>query len=148
MKTYKSTVSLFSLKKNNTSFQKVKITCSKDAETFLRQFYFDDLVIYESFFILLLNRANITIGFAKISQGGVSGTSVDVRIIAKYCIESLADSVILCHNHPSGNILASNADKSLTIKLSDGLKFFDCNVVDHLILSESNYFSFADEGLL
>lgn len=144
MKEYKSTISQFSLKKNKTDIKKVKITSSMSAEEYIRAFYFGDIDIYESFFLLLLNNSNNTIGYAKISQGGITGTVVDVRILAKYCVDSLATACILAHNHPS------EADKLLTEKIKNGLELLDVRVLDHLILSpeEGTYFSFADEGLL
>lgn len=95
-----------------------------------------------------MNRSNNTIGYAKISQGGVAGTVVDVKIIAKYAIDTLASSVILAHNHPSGNTQPSRADKDITQKIKDSLKLFDISVLDHIILTEDEYFSFADEGLI
>ena len=148
MKTYKSTASNISLKKSKSTFQNVKISSSKDSEKFMRQFFHDDLGIYESFFLLLLNRANNTIGFSKISHGGVASTVVDTIIIAKFAIDSLASSVILCHNHPSGNKAPSTADIFLTKKVKEALKLFDINVLDHIILTEESYTSLADEGLI
>lgn len=148
MKPSKKCIKLFSLKKTQTNIESGKITTSKDAEVCIRQFYGDDLGIYESFFIVLLNRANTVTGYAKISQGGICGTVIDVLIIAKYAIESLAKSVILCHNHPSGNLIPSDADKQMTYKVKDTLKLFDCTVLDHVVLTEKGYLSFADEGLI
>lgn len=148
MTTYKSNLRLFSLKKNKTEFPNAKINSSDDANNFIRQFFFDDISIFESFFILMLNRANNTVGYAKISQGGISGTVVDIRIIAKYCVESLASSVILCHNHPSGNLTASSNDLEITRKTCEALKLFDCKVMDHLILTEKGFTSLADEGFI
>jgi len=136
----------FQLKKIKTDFPKVKITSSKDAEEFIRRFYSDDIGIYESFFILLLNRANNTIGFVKISQGGVAATYVDVKIIAKYIAETLCSSVILAHNHPSGNLTPSQADMDLTKKIKGMSDFFDCKILDHIILSEDGFYSFLDNG--
>jgi DNA repair protein RadC len=95
MKTYQAHTPEITLKMNKTDFPKVKIGGSKDAVDFIRQFYSDDLEIFESFFILLLNRSNTTIGYAKISQGGCVGTVVDVKIIAKYTIDSLAQSILI-----------------------------------------------------
>ena len=80
---------LYSIKKNQSEFPRQKISSSKDAEQFIRQFYGDDLEVYESFFLLLLNQANETVGYAKISQGGIAGTIVDVKIIAKYVVDTL-----------------------------------------------------------
>lgn len=148
MTKYKSKLSLFSLKKNQTDFPNAKITTSSDANDFIRQFFFDDISIFESFFILMLNRANNTIGYAKISQGGISGTVIDIRIIAKYCVDALATSVILCHNHPSGNTTPSSNDLEITRKSREALKLLDCTVIDHLILAENSFTSMADEGLI
>lgn len=142
------TTPLYELKKVQSEFPSIKIRSSKDSFDFCRKFYSDDIDIYESFFILLLNRANSTIGYAKISQGGITGTVVDPRILAKYTIESLATGVILCHNHPSGNLEPSIQDKQYTEKIKEALKLFDVNVIDHLILSNHSYYSFADEGIL
>lgn len=138
----------YELKKLQTDFPNVKIGNSNDSADFIRNFYTDDIEIFESFFLLLLNQANATIGYAKISQGGIAGTVVDVRIVAKYAIESLATSVILAHNHPSGNLLPSQADKVITEKIIEGLKVLDIKVLDHVILTAKGYYSFADEGLI
>ena len=136
------------VKESESEFKKVKITSSKDAYQVIKQFYHEDVEIYESFFILLLNRANETIGFAKISQGGITGTVVDTKIIAKYCIDTLASSVILAHNHPSGNLLPSDADDRITLKIKKALEYIDTKVLDHLILTKNDYYSFADNGII
>ena len=146
MEKYKNTISEYSLKYTKSDIQKTKITTSESASNVIRQFYFDDINIYESFFILLLNRANNTTGFAKISQGGTAGTVVDIKIIAKYAVESLSSAVIICHNHPSGNIKPSEADINITKKIKDALLLLDISLTDHIILSENNYYSFADNG--
>lgn len=148
MKTYKTTTPQFSITKNKSDFPKAKITSSKDAEQFIRQFYFDDIGIYESFFILLLNRSNITTGYAKISQGGTAGTVVDIKIIAKYIADTLAHGIILAHNHPSGNTNPSQADYTITKNVQKAAQLFDCTLLDHVILNEETYFSFADNGKL
>lgn len=141
-------LSLYELKKNKSSFKKEKITGSETAANYIRNFYSDDIGIYESFFILLLNNNSQTIGYAKISQGGIVGTIVDVKIIAKYVVDSLATGIILAHNHPSGTLLPSQADKDITKKVTEVLKYFDCKVLDHIIMTEDSYFSFADSGIL
>ncbi len=140
------TIKLYELKKIQSEFPKKQIRSSADAAEFIRQFYLEDIEIFESSFILLLNQANYTIGYAKISQGGVTGTVVDPRLVAKYAVESLAPVVILAHNHPSGNLSPSSADKSLTDKIKNGLKLLDIKLVDHLILTKESYYSLADEG--
>jgi len=141
-----ATTQLFELKKIQTNFPKVKILSSDNSAKFIRNFYGDDLEIFESFFLLLLDRNNQTIGYSKISQGGISGTVVDIRIICKYAVESLCSGVILAHNHPSGNLNPSLADEQITIKTKDALKLFDISVLDHIILTADSYFSFCDEG--
>lgn len=141
-------VKLLELKKIQTLFPKVQITQSNVAYNFIKQFYSDDIEIFESFFILLLDRANNTISYAKISQGGVAGTLVDIKIIAKYAVDCLASSVILAHNHPSGNIQPSDSDINLTKRIKEGLKILDIHVQDHIILTNNNYYSFADEFIL
>lgn len=144
----KNAVKIYELKKIQTNFQKVQIKESKIAYEFIQQFYGDDIEIFESFFILLLNRNNQTIGYAKISQGGISGTVVDIRLIAKYAVESLCSSVILAHNHPSGNLNPSEQDKNITSKIKDALNMFEISVIDHIILTSESFYSFADNGLL
>lgn len=148
MKQYKSTISNFSLKKNKTEFKKAKLRSSQDAAEYIKLFYFDDIEVFESFFLLMLNNSNNTIGYAKISQGGITGTVVDVRILAKYAVDSLATSVILAHNHPSGNLRPSQADRDITNKIKNGLALLDITVLDHVILTVNGHFSFADEGIL
>ena len=146
MKTYKTNTKRFSIKANDSTFPKAQINSSKDSAEFIRQFYSDDIEIYESFYLLLLNNANNTIGYVKISQGGVVGTVVDYAIIAKYAIESLARGVIIAHNHPSGSLTPSNQDNKLTAKIRQGLQLFDITLLDHVILSKNGYYSYADEG--
>lgn len=102
----------------------------------------------EEFWILLLNKANKIIGKYPISKGGVSGTVADLRVIFKLAVENLATSIILCHNHPSGNLKPSDADITLTRKLRDSGNLMDIPVLDHIIVTGSEYYSFADEGIL
>ena len=129
-------------------FKKVKITSSRDAFEYIRNFYKDDIHIYESVFILLLNRANETIGFAKISQGGISGTVVDIRIILKYAIDTLASGVIMAHNHPTGQLNASPQDVQISKKLKEAGNWMDVTVLDSLIITDQYYTSLADEGMI
>ena len=138
----------FDLKATDSEFNKVKITSSETAEKYIRQFYGDDLEIFESFFILLLNRANETIGYAKISQGGIVGTVVDKKILLKYVVESLASGVILAHNHPSGNTNPSENDLKITREIKELCNLIDSPVLDHIILTADSYYSFSDNGKL
>jgi len=103
---------------------------------------------HEEFWALLLNRSNKIIKTEFIGRGGVSGTVADVRIILKSAIENLASSIVLAHNHPSGNLQASKEDINLTQKVKQAAALFDVQVIDHIIVGDANYFSFADEGLL
>jgi DNA repair protein RadC len=132
----------------NSDFPVVKITNHIDSAKFARQFYGDDLVLYESFFLIFLNSALQTVAWAKISQGGVVGTVVDTKIVCKYAVDSLAQSVILVHNHPSGNLKSSGADREITRKIIDALENFDVAVKDHIILTESSHLSMLEEGTL
>jgi DNA repair protein RadC len=146
MKEY--TIKRYELKSNQSDFPKKKIASSNDANEFIRQFYSDDIDIFESCFVLLLNQANFTIGYAKISQGGITGTFVDLQLVAKYAIESLAKAVVLAHNHPSGNLAPSSQDLDITKKIRDGLDLFNITLLDHIILTSDHYTSLGDEGLL
>lgn len=134
--------------KKTTSFKSVKIKASDDAYKYALQFWKSDINMYESCFIMLLDRSNNVIGWAKISQGGVANVIIDIKIICKYAIETLSSGVILLHNHPSGLVEPSPQDKHLTQQIKDGLKVFDIPLLDHLVMSEEEYFSFRDEGLL
>jgi DNA repair protein RadC len=142
------TATLYELRKNQTDFPKTKIINSFTSTEFIRQFYSDDIEIYESFFLLLLNNQNQTLGYAKISQGGITGTVVDVRIVAKYVVDSLATGIILAHNHPSGNLTPSSQDIDITKKIKEAMKLFDVTVLDHIILTVDNFYSFADNGII
>lgn len=103
---------------------------------------------HEVFAVVFLNRANKINHFEIISQGGITGTVADPRIILKKALEEDAVSIILCHNHPSGNLRPSKADQELTFKITEAARFFDIRVLDHIIVSEDGYYSFTDEGLL
>ncbi len=125
---------------------KIKIAGSQDVYT-LFQPMLDDLT-HEEFWILLMNRANRVIDNIRISQGGISGTVIDVRIILKHALDRLACALILCHNHPSGNLKPSEADMKITTKISDSCRTMDIQLLDHIIIADNSYFSFSDEGLI
>ena len=103
---------------------------------------------HEEFWVIYLNRNNRVIKSENLSKGGVAGTVVDQKIIFKRAIQLLASSVILAHNHPSGNLLPSSEDKAITNKIVKGANILGLKVLDHLIISAEGYFSFSDEGLL
>lgn len=127
-----------------------KITSAKQAVELIRSFYNDDdYYRIEQFGLLCLNNGGRAVSFHMISKGGINGTVADIRVIAQTALLCNASSVILCHNHPSGQMAASNADKQLTDKVKAALDLLDIKVMDHVILCEDmGYYSFADEGLL
>jgi len=102
----------------------------------------------ESFVVVYLNRANHIIRQEVISEGGITGTVADPRIILKKALDHHAVSIILCHNHPSGNLKPSKADEQLTNKIKNAASFLDIQVMDHIIVSDEGYYSFADEGMI
>jgi DNA repair protein RadC len=132
-------------RKESETLKKLKIGSSTDVYEAIRPYLMD--LQHEQFWVLLLNRANEVIRPQQISIGGVSGTVADPKIIFKAAIEHLASSIILVHNHPSGNLTPSQADKDLTKKVKEGGRTLDIPVLDHLIFSDNGHFSFADEGI-
>lgn len=134
--------------KKNDAISNTKISSSIDAYKYAKMFYFEDINIYESFFVIFLDRIKNTKGYAKISQGGTSGTVIDIKILYYLVITCLADSIILVHNHPSGNLQPSNQDKDITNKIKNALSYSDISLVDHIIITDKSYYSFADEGNL
>ncbi len=107
-----------------------------------------DIDYSESFHVILLNRANRTLGVCRISLGSVSGTVADPKKIFQTALKANASGIILCHNHPSCNVQPSASDRAITKKCVEAGKFLDLPVLDHIILTRENYYSFADEGLL
>jgi DNA repair protein RadC len=122
------------------------INSSARAYSHIRK-YLEDLT-HEEFYILHLNRANHLVGQSQISKGGIAGTVVDLRLVFKSAIERLSTSIVLCHNHPSGNLQPSEQDIKLTKKMVDAGKIMDIFVADHLIVTDRGYYSFADQGLI
>lgn len=129
-----------------TVLDKSLIRSSTDVVLYLRT-RFQDLP-YEAFAVLFLNKSNRVNHFEVISKGGITGTIADPRIILKKALEYQATALVLCHNHPSGNLQPSKADALLTEKIKQAALHLDISVMDHLIVSEQGYYSFADEGML
>ena len=102
---------------------------------------------HEEFWVLFLNNSNRVISKSQLSKGGITGTIVDVRLVFKLALESGATGLILCHNHPSGSLIPSSADKEITKKLKQAGDSLDVKVLDHLIITETKYYSFVDEGI-
>lgn len=133
-------------RQSSLSLEKAVISSSSDIAAFL-QIRLKDYR-HEVFAVIFLNRANKVNHFEIISEGGITGTVADPRIILRRALEQDAVSVILCHNHPSGSLKPSRADEQLTVKIREAARYFDIAVLDHIIVSDSGYFSFADEGIL
>jgi len=103
---------------------------------------------HEEFWVAYLNRANQIVDKERISLGGTAGTVIDIKIILKHAIDKLASNLVLAHNHPSGNKQPSDQDRNITDKIQKAAQLLDMNVLDHIIIGDKKYFSFADEGLL
>ena len=127
-----------------TMLEKVTVTCSKDIALYLQTKIKD--FSYEVFAVVFLIKSNKIIHFEIISRGGITGTVADPRIILKKALEENATSIVLCHNHPSGNLQPSKADEAITYKIKEAAKFLDIQLMDHIIVSEEGWYSFADEG--
>ena len=128
------------------SMEKSIISTSRDVATYLQTLLKDHR--HEVFAVLFLNRANKINHFEIVSEGGITGTVADPRIILKKALEEDAVSLILCHNHPSGSLKPARQDEELTQKIKEAAKYFDIKILDHLIVSDDGYYSFADEGIL
>ena len=129
--------------------ERMKVTCSKDAYKVLKATYRNGTIEHKEYFkILLLNKGRDVLGYTQISEGGISSTIVDVRVILQIAILCNASSIILAHNHPSGNLKPSKEDEELTTQTIKAAKLMNIQVSDHIILSEEEYYSFSDEGLL
>ena len=123
-----------------------KITSSKTVFEIMQPIIGD--LPHEEFWVLYLNNSNNIINKIQLSKGGITGTVVDVRLAFKVAVEHNATGMILCHNHPSGTLVASDADRQITKKMKLAGESLDVKVLDHLIITEADYFSFSDEGIL
>ena len=127
--------------------ERPSVTCSQDAyNILLQQWDANKLCMVEQFKVLLLNNANKVLGISDISTGGVSSTVADPRIVFATALKANASKIILAHNHPSGNLQPSQADKELTSKMREGGRFLDLQVLDHIIVTNEGYYSFGDQG--
>ena len=133
-------------RQGGSSLERSIVTTSKDVADYLQSRLMD--YRHEVFGVLFLNRANKVNHFEIVSVGGITATIADPRVILKKALESDAVNLILCHNHPSGSLRPSRADEVLTSKIKEAAGYFDIRVVDHIIVSEEGYYSFADEGIL
>jgi DNA repair protein RadC len=126
--------------------EKPQIKSSKDIRDIFQPILGD--LVHEEFWVIFINRSNRIIGKMKLSQGGISGTVTDVRLVLKKGIELLASGMIACHNHPSGNLNPSESDTRITQKLKESGNVMDIQLLDHIIISDKDYYSFADNGLI
>ncbi|MCD7973929.1 MAG: DNA repair protein RadC [Candidatus Azobacteroides sp.] len=131
---------------SNEAVKKQQILSSYD----MFELFFPDMcdLPFEEMWVVLLNRSKKILVKQKISQGGISSTTVDIRLIIKLALEACASAIIICHNHPSGNKSPSLDDRKLTLKIKESAKMMDLQLLDHIIIADDTYFSFADEGLI
>lgn len=138
----------------NYSKKTVHVESIKDsfqAYNLLREIYLETnaaVEVKEYFYFLLLNRSNEVTSYMKLSEGGITCTIVDLRILIGTALKCLASGIILCHNHPSGNLEPSDSDKDLTKRITHACKLFDIKVLDHIILTSTDFYSFSDNGLM
>ncbi len=134
-------------KKIKTPFQ--KITNSQTANECIRKVFPVTQINYrEHFYVVYLNNSNEILGYQLISVGGITATMVDIRIVFQGALLAHATAIILCHNHPSGSVKVSRPDKELTEKIQAAGELLDIKILDHIIITENNYYSFADDGNL
>ena len=152
MKTQQTTISEVQLvyRTKVKASERLQVKSSKDAfDIFMESWELDSIEHIEEFKLLLMNRSNSVLGILSVSKGGLSGTVTDVRLIFQAAIKANASGIIVCHNHPSGNLNPSESDTKITRKIKDAGTIMDIQLLDHLILTtENSYYSFADNGLL
>lgn len=127
---------------------KTIITSSVTAHTVIRPFFEHTMAYKEEAWLLCLNNQNQVVGMHKLSEGGMSSSVIDVRLVFQAALLSHSSKIMLAHNHPSGMLETSTADREITKKVKEAGKLLDIELIDHIILTESNYYSFSDEGLL
>lgn len=128
---------------------RIKITNSESAyKAFLETWNKDTLELQEEFKIMLLNQANEVIGVHTLSKGGIASTVVDIKLLFSITLKAVSSNIILCHNHPSGNLQPSQADKNLYYKIQKAARFLDIQILDNLIISNNGFYSFTDHQLM
>lgn len=129
--------------------KRIKVTTSKQAVEIFRYVWDEGTIeLYESFMVILLNRNNRLNGVVPLAKGGITGTVVDIRLLFAIALKSASVSIIIAHNHPSGNLTPSEQDISMTKKVSASAELLDMKLLDHLIITKEGCFSFADDGML
>jgi len=135
---------VYSKKLNKKEFKKV--TSSADVSKVLKEIWSNQIETREEFIVLLLDRSNNILGYHVLSSGGITGTVADIRLLFGVALQSLATSVIVAHNHPSGNLSPSQADIALTKKIKEAGEIMSITLLDHIIITKGGYLSFQDEG--
>ena len=142
-------ISEISVSYSNSKEEKLKVKNSKDSFEILLESWDKNIIeLQEEFKILLLNRSNTVLGIYPMSKGGVSGTVVDAKLVFSVALKCNASSIIIAHNHPSGNLNPSEGDKKITEKLKKAGQYLDITLLDHLIITKDDFYSFSDNGLL
>lgn len=132
-----------------TKGDKVTITSPEKMVEVMRSIFDADTILWtEEVIMVCLNRANDVVGYYRVSSGGFSGTVLDPRVVMTIALQNACSSIILAHNHPSGNLKPSEGDKSITEKIKNACSFFDMKLLDHLIITDESYFSFNENGLI
>lgn len=150
MKTYKTNLCEYKLicKEVDTPYKRIKITDAKDVADYVRPFISETLMAYETFMVIGLNRKNNTIGWGIVSQGGISFVLVDMKILLKMALDMCASCIIIVHNHPSGIASPSGEDRALTRRVAAAVELLDMRLIDHVIITKDEHYSFADKGEL
>ncbi|PWI29761.1 DNA repair protein [Flavobacteriaceae bacterium LYZ1037] len=134
---------------SNSNKKKLKVKDSKESYIILLDSWNKNTIeLQEEFKVLLLNRSNTVLGIYQMSKGGVSGTYVDAKLVFSVALKCNASNIIIAHNHPSSNLTPSEADKKLTQKLNKAGQYLDITLIDHLIITKDDFYSFADNGLI
>jgi len=142
-------ISEISVSYSNSKQKKLKVRNSKESyEVLLKSWDKNIIELQEEFKVLLLNRSNTVLGVYPMSKGGVSGTIVDAKLVFSVALKCNASSIIVAHNHPSGNLTPSEGDKNITQKLKKAGEYLDISLLDHLIITKEDFYSFSDNGLI
>lgn len=150
MKEYKTNLCEYKIvcKEIDTPYKRVKIKDAKDVADYVRPFISETLMAFETFMLIGLNKANNTVGWGIVSQGGLSAVLVDIRILMKMALDMCCNSIILCHNHPSGTLNPSAEDRALTRRVASACELVDLRLLDHVIITKEGHYSFKDNGEL
>lgn len=143
-----NTIAEIQVSYNTNSRVKYKITSSTSAYEILKSYWNEGrLELQEEFKVILLNRANDVLGIYNMSKGGVAGTVVDIKLLFAVALKCNASGIVISHNHPSGNLNPSEADRAITKKIKQASEIFDIKMIDHIIITHLGYYSFLDNGI-